>query len=485
MKLWMDKPRVTGLLSIIVVLAMTITNTSIVSASVQQTSQYPQISSDPQKVYLPVIYTAYPSTPQANVPHFSDGILFGEMAVFGMGQVTPLINYADVRMGYNNTELNINVTIFDRRLWNDTSPVYAEFDLYDSVTILLNTGNYYQPALSPDIYKFTLQAYKGGSPIPYRAVYRWGEGGWEQLGIDFNLVAGWRGNDFNDNSDDRGWVANFYIPFSSLGLPRPAEGTTWGVTVFIHDKDEAAMTVNPVGIWPQNSNQEKPFTWTKLRFGLATYTAPPVTSSQTVMIREGINGVVVPDAGVGGTTGNLCPGDAYFIWNVWGNLNFGSRWDFNLQNQQDVADWPCFSKAYLRFPIDMIPPGKKIVSATLLLHFWGGSKPINGPSSLIQVFTVNQTWQEDLVTWNNGPWAWENVSRTWVHTPTVWPNWPKIPIYWDVSYAVDQAYQAGKPVNLLIYEADWAQNSGKYFTSSEAEEWNAVGRPTLFIEWGQ
>jgi hypothetical protein len=54
----------------------------------------------------------------------------------------------------------------------------------------------------------------------------------------------------------------------------------------------------------------------------------------------------------------------------------------------------------------------------------------------------------------------------------------------DVSRAVDQAYQSGAPVRLVIYSADSAQYSGKYFTTSEAGDWDAVGRPTLFVDWG-
>lgn len=437
------------------------------------------------KSYLPLVFKPAPETPRINAPFFDGTIQYGEMAIFGMGQVTPTVNYADMRVGYNQSEIYIDIAIFDKRLWNDTTPALNEFDQWDSVTILLNTGNPIQATLTPEVFKFDLQAYKGGSAVPYRAVYQWGANGWVSLGAQFDLVAGWRGNDFNDNSDDRGWVARFHIPFSAIGLTMPVDASVWSVAVFMHDRDDAAGTAIPVVSWPQNAIAETPFTWGKLIFGLPDYTPPEVSFSQTEMIRENTSGTIVPDSGVGGTTGNLCPGDPYFIWNVWGNLNFGESWHFNIQNQGDVADWPCFSKYYVQFPLNSVPVGKKIVSATLLLHYWGGSNPALAQSSLIQVFTVKDDWQENSVTWNNGPCAWENVSRTWVHLPAVWPNWPKVPVYWDVSYAVDQAYRAGKPLSIFLYEADWAQNSGKYFTSSEAEEWNVAGRPTLFVEWGE
>ena len=35
-----------------------------------------------------------------------------------------------------------------------------------------------------------------------------------------------------------------------------------------------------------------------------------------------------------------------------------------------------------------------------------------------------------------------------------------------------------------LYSADGAQNSGKYFTSSDAGDWDAEGRPTLRVLLG-
>jgi hypothetical protein len=82
----------------------------------------------------------------------------------------------------------------------------------------------------------------------------------------------------------------------------------------------------------------------------------------------------------------------------------------------------------------------------------------------------------------------ENVSRAWADpvtgcgTPSV--PWPCFARTWDVSYAVAQAYAAGKPLRLALYEADSHYHSGKYFTSSNTEDWNAAGRPTLTVTWG-
>ena len=198
---------------------------------------------------------------------------------------------------------------------------------------------------------------------------------------------------------------------------------------------------------------------------------------------------MVPDAAVGGTLGNLCPGDPDVIWNQWGDANFAGASGFNLQNQADVADWPCFAKYYVTFPLDTLPPEKAIISATLTLHEWGGSGGPEDPDpqpSLIQVFTLSQDWSESTLTWNNAPLAKENVAAVWVDPlpPPRFVGWPGVPWTWDVSGAAAEAYVSGEPLRLSLYEADAAQHSGKYFSSSDAEDWNAEGRPTLRVHWG-
>jgi len=39
-------------------------------------------------------------------------------------------------------------------------------------------------------------------------------------------------------------------------------------------------------------------------------------------------------------------------------------------------------------------------------------------------------------------------------------------------------------VRLVLYSADWDYHSGKYFFSSDVADWNAQGRPTLEVVWG-
>jgi hypothetical protein len=209
-----------------------------------------------------------------------------------------------------------------------------------------------------------------------------------------------------------------------------------------------------------------------------------VAPSGTTTVRHQLSGADVPDAAVGGTIPNLCPGNSNHIWNVWANLSYPNNQDFNVQNQSDVADWPCFAKYYVTFPLDSLPPGVVILSADLTLHQFGGSDPGAAQPSLIQVLTVAENWSPATITWNNAPLALENVGQSWVD-PTSFPGWPGLERTWDLSYAVARAYAQGKPLRLVVYSADSAIHSGKHFVSSDVGDWNAAARPTLVITWGE
>jgi hypothetical protein len=231
---------------------------------------------------------------------------------------------------------------------------------------------------------------------------------------------------------------------------------------------------------------EKPATWGELAFGMPEYAPPPAIPSGIVTIRQGLDGIVVPDADVGGSSvcGELAAPD---FFPTWGDLNYAGKDFINIQNQSDVADWPCFSKYYVTFPLDTLPADREILSATLTLYQFGnaGEGWDPGPQpSLIQVLTVGEDWDEATITWNNAPLAQENVSATWVEPLPSFPPLPGVPRRWDVGGAAAQAHNTGIPLRLALYEADWAYHSGKYFYSSDQDEWNALGRPTLTIALG-
>ena len=161
-----------------------------------------------------------------------------------------------------------------------------------------------------------------------------------------------------------------------------------------------------------------------------------------------------------------------------------------VQNQRDIADWPCYSKYFVKFPLDKIPSGKSILDARLTMHLFGNSgnwdDPVFQPyRSLIQASVTDSGWSESTLNWNNAPGVKENISRTYVDPIEIFGGWPGVAYDWDLTYAIQQAYQNGdQEISVVLYSADGAYHSGKYFSTSEVDDWNAAARPTLTISYG-
>jgi hypothetical protein len=245
------------------------------------------------------------------------------------------------------------------------------------------------------------------------------------------------------------------------------------------------MLPSPDQKWPEALDPQQPNTWGQLIFGRpAAYTPPPASTEGEVIVRQGLDGAMVVDAHVGGHT--LCGADYYpHFFDGWGDANYAGYGQMNIQNQWDIADWPCFSRYYVTFPLNAIPAGKAILSATLTLHQFGGANPAAAPDSLIQVYTVAEEWEEATLTWNNSPQALAYVDSAWVKPMRQQLDWPGVPVHWDVSRAVAETYQTGDPLRLALFSADGDYHSGKYFSTSDMGDWNATARPTLHIVWGE
>jgi len=427
----------------------------------------------------------------ANVPYFDGEVRVPEMAILWFGQVNSTDNYADVGIGYNSEHLRIRVSVFDRYLWYDTTHS-SELTRWDGATLYLDLDGDGGSAPDANDYRFVAQLNTGGARNDYQMSFRGDGSSWVTVSIPFTTTAGWRGSDFNNDDsghDDRGWVLNFYIPFVSLGLSGPpADGTRWGLALAMHDRDNA-LGSPPIADkrWPEAAQGTQPITWGQLVFDPPPYQPPAVPVSGATTIQHNLAGAKVTDASVGGYT--VC-GQGTDFWTEWGYTNEvfynAERSDFNVQNQTDVADWPCFSKYYVTFPLDSLPSGKAILSATLTLHQFGNAGgPGQAEPSLIQVLTVAEDWDETTLAWNNAPLAVENVAAAWINPIANFPGWPGVPRVWDVSRAVAEAYAAREPLRLALYQAYGAYHSGKYFVASDTGDWNAEGRPTLAVSWGQ
>ncbi|MBP8000423.1 MAG: DNRLRE domain-containing protein [Chloroflexi bacterium] len=435
-----------------------------------------------------------PPVPTINAPYFADlmngdGTInrFGEMALTWFGEISPSENYLDIRAAYDADELVIYAAVIDRLIWYDTSPAAADLTQWDSLVLYLDRTANGTAQPTTTAYRFEVQ-YSGGSSPNYQAAYRGNGTGWQATNLSFSHFTASRWEQPggpNSGGDSRGWVATIRIPFASLGVAQPASGTTWQIAVTNQDRDNAAGTGRISKSWPTNATNTASNSWGHWHFGLPTYTPPGSTPGGTAIIRHNLNGATVRDANVGGYT--VC-GGGFDYWSEWGNATWGDYnselSNFNIQNQSDIADWPCFARYYITFPITAVPTNKVIRSATLTLHQIGNSEPAAAEPSLIQVLTIGEDWQQATATWNNTPQPMANHRGTWIDPLPGFPGWPGVLRTLDVSLAVAEAYAAGEPVRLALYEADDAYHSGKYFVGSGTGEWNAVGRPTLTIVWG-
>jgi hypothetical protein len=221
-----------------------------------------------------------------------------------------------------------------------------------------------------------------------------------------------------------------------------------------------------------------PSTWGQLSFGRAQFTRPISLAFGSIVIRNGLDAAEVVDGAVGGHT--TCGNDGLNKWTEWGSAQHAGRTQMNVQNQWDISDWPCFSKFYITFPLPLPPAGQIILAASLSMHLFGtagGGAYGPPPDSYLEVLTVDQDWDEATLTWNNAPLALENISGTWVR--------PVAGEYrWDVSRAVAQANGSGSPLRLAIYSIDGQQHSGKYFYTSDSNDWYGEIRPALTIVYG-
>jgi hypothetical protein len=406
-----------------------------------------------------------------------------ERAVLWFGEVGPTTqSYADVRLIYNYEKLHVVFHIIDRYMYYDPTPTAGEMANWDAATLFLDLDGNSGSVPESNAYRFigqldALNANQQNQRPAYDFAFVGNGSSWVQTDIDFETAVGTQTTTgLNNQDDDAGWNITFRIPWSSLGLPGPpAAGSVWGLGLTMHDEDGTAHENRN---WPEGLSSTAPNTWGQMHFGLPSYTPPDVFSSNnSVTIRHGENGANVPDGHVGGATN--CGGPPPF-WDSWGNFNYAGDFQINVQNQWNLGDWGCFSKYYITFPLNALPAGQAIVSADLTMYHFGNSLPTEAQPSLIQIFTVDEDWNENTLVWNNAPLAVENVARTWVNPLPLGGAGQYIA--WDLSSAVAEAYASGQPLRLALYSADSARHSGKYFSSSEAGV--SIRRPTLEITYG-
>ena len=430
------------------------------------------------------VKAASPLVRRINIPYFDNAAVpFNQTAIFWFGTVSSGDNYTDVRMGYNNSELYIDLHIVDRYLWYDPNAKAPDLTKGDTATVYLDTSQNGNSAPGQYSYKFVAQVDWYQPRTYYQQAYKGNGSSWVASSIPFTTVSGWRGNGFNGN-EDAGWTMTYHIPFSSLGQSgHPSQGTPWKLGLKVHNQDNASDLPLSVKWWPETASDNAPSSWGALVFGLPTYQPPQTSNNNTYMIRNKLNGQVVTDAMVGGSMN--CFTHGVNRWTQFGGQSYPGADRINIQNEWDESDWNCFSKFYITFPLNSLPSGKGVVSAKVTLYEWGNPGPIGKPNpSLVQVASVNEAWNPATISWNNAPLVQENISRTVVNIMPGKIVYPGQPYTWDVSKALAAAYAAGQPLRLVFYSSDSAYSSGKYFFGSTFADWNADGRPTLKVTLG-
>lgn len=416
--------------------------------------------------------------------------------IFWFGRATTHDNYVDVRMGYTAEYLYVFVTVVDYFLWETAT---EEPRGYDGIALYLDTAGDRAAAPQPDDYFF----FNGWRNWPNDTDPFWqrrGRGtgsGWNEswtAPFTATVAGSWFNTGPNVNGAcptthydcDAGWATIFRLPFASLGLSsQPAPGTVWGFGLYLYDRDAAPPApLEPAQTWPEGLVPLQPATWGQLAFAPAPYQPQRAVPAGTTVIRRGLGSSTVADAYVGG--GGNCSGGLF----GGADTNYGSEGLF-VASQSLIGDFPCWSKSYLRFGLEGIPPGRIILSATLTLHLWGNAGPIPSQSdpSYIQLSAVGEPWNElnpNGITWNNAPLATQNLTARWVYPRTdAGPDFPGIPYTWDATQAVAEAYAAGQPLNVAFYTPDTVFDSSKYFVSSDASsDWIPEGKPTLTVTWG-
>ncbi len=182
----------------------------------------------------------------------------------------------------------------------------------------------------------------------------------------------WRGGQGpNSGVDGKGWQVEYSIPFASLGISSPPpNGTIWGLSLILHDRDDALGSDIRHTMWPESMDSMTPASWGQMVFGIPGYQSPQAAAQGEIIIRQGLNGSAVMDGHVGGHT--ICGADVEH-WTEWGEANYAGYTQMNIQNQWDISDWPCFSKYFVTFPVENIPPNKVIINATLTMTLFGNA----------------------------------------------------------------------------------------------------------------
>ena len=268
---------------------------------------------------------------------------------------------------------------------------------------------------------------------------------------------GWTIESRCTGTECRGWTATRTIPWAELG-GRPQVGDTWTLAAEIDGNER----------WES-----------ALHWGLPNYAG--VLNDKMVVQEIALSA----DGTLGGST-DCGKYDYPDYFTGWGDRNYaGTPEDVftNVQNQWDMADWPCYSQYIARWGISGIPADAEIINATLAMYKFGHSGYIGESTGInvIQAFEVSPDWAADTVTWNNAPPPLESISRTPVGECSAALCEPGDWHGFDVTEIIKRARAAqATDAAVLLYTAAGQYHSGRYFYTRNGPE---ILRPVVRVAY--
>src|ERR1700730_17160133 len=129
-------------------------------------------SPSPTHFSIPSAKAASPFMRRINIPYFTTDVPFNQAAIFWFGYVDGSNNYIDVRMGYNNSELYIDLHVIDQYVWYDTNAQAPDLTNFDTATLDLHTTSNGRNAPDYSSYKCVAQVTHTQSRANYQRAYR-------------------------------------------------------------------------------------------------------------------------------------------------------------------------------------------------------------------------------------------------------------------------------------------------------------------------
>jgi hypothetical protein len=318
------------------------------------------------------------------------------------------------------------------------------------------------------------------------------------LAAVYNTGPGWKygGTDIAG----RGWLAERFVPWSELG-GAPQHGDVWPLRFVTVGGQTWAGVLRWVPLADVQPADMQP-----------AYGGGDVAGTQTLTV------TMSADAGLG-AGGALCGSDDWpDYFPTWGGRNtegsyvedeqikhMGTWAQVGLgESQWDVTDWPCGGESIWRFPLDALPAGAEVVSATVTWRHFGnpgygpGYSPDGTQDTRYQVWEVTDWWDEGEayyqdqiyngktltrtlvvsmgITFDSAPVGRENVSSFVVRPIDIscegkWYCNPGVPVSADVTELVRRAAAAGRPwASFKLNTAAGQYHSDKFVWTREAPQ---------------